>query len=375
MVASMTDDVRVSTLELFFDLVFVFTLTQLTAVLASESSAEGVLQVVLIFIVLFWMYGGYVWLTNRVSPARADRRLLLMLGMAGFLVCALAIPEAFSGSGVAFGLGYLLVVVVHAGLYSQVFGSAVVVRFAPLNVVAALSVTIAGVLDRPTAYAAWVVAIVIQFITPRVATLVGTRLDIRPGHFVERHGLLLIVAFGESVVAIGIGIGDVPLDFGVFGAAILGLALAGALWWSYFVGDEDGAMRAMTSASAEQRFGLAIGAFFFAFIPMLLGVVTIAAGVKKSIGDVAEGLDSATALALGGGVAMYLAGDVAFRRVLGIRPIAYRAVAGTAALATVVLGVAYAAAGQLVALVMILAVMLAAEARLPRRRVNRAAQT
>jgi low temperature requirement protein LtrA len=374
LVASTMDDVRVSTLELFFDLVFVFTLTQLTALLASESSAESVLQVVLIFIVLFWMYGGYVWLTNRVSPSRADRRLLLMLGMAGFLVCALAIPEAFTGSGVAFGLGYLLVVLVHAGLYSQVFGRAVVVRFAPLNVVAALSVTIAGVLDGLAAYAPWVLAIVIQFITPRIAALVGARLDIRPGHFVERHGLLLIVAFGESVVAIGIGIGDVPLDFGVFGAAVLGLALAGALWWSYFVGDEEGALRAMTSASAEQRFGLAIGAFFFAFIPMLLGVVTIAAGVKQSIGNVAEGLDSATALALGGGVAMYLAGDVAFRRVLGIRPIAYRAIAGAAALATVALGMAYAAAGQLIALVMILAAMLAAEARLPKMGVNRAGQ-
>jgi low temperature requirement protein LtrA len=235
-------------------------------------------------------------------------------------------------------------------------------------------VTIAGTLDTTPAYAAWVVAILIQFVTPRIAALVGTRLDIRPGHFVERHGLLLIVAFGESVVAIGIGIGDVPLDFGVFGAAVLGLALAGALWWSYFVGDEEGALRAMRSASAEQRFGLAIGAFFFAFIPMLLGVVTIAAGVKQSIGNVAEGLELATALFLGGGVAMYLAGDVAFRRVLGIRPIAFRAVAGAASLTTVVLGVALAAAGQLVALVMILAAMLVAEARLGKQEMSRAGQ-
>jgi len=197
----------------------VFTLTQLTAVLADDPTAESGWRVVLIFVVLFWMYGGYVWLTNQVPPDRPARRLLLITGMAAFLVCALAIPEAFDGGGIAFGLGYLLVVLVHAGLYGQVYGNPVVLRFAPFNVISALSVTAAGFLDGIAAYSLWLAAIFIQFATPFVAARAAPRFAIRSAHFVERHGLLWIVAFGESVVAIGIGIGDVSLDLGVFAAA------------------------------------------------------------------------------------------------------------------------------------------------------------
>ena len=359
-----TDEiVRVSTLELFFDLVFVFTLTQLTGLLAGEWSAERVAQVVLIFTVLFWMYGGYAWLTNRVPPNRSIRRILLMVAMAGFLVCALAVTEAFDNGGFAFGLGYLVVVIVHALLYGEVFGAAVVLRFAPFNVASALSVTIAGVVGGPTAYALWVMAVLIQFVTPSIAARVAPRLDIRTEHFVERHGLLLIVALGESVVAIGIGLRDVPLDAGLVGAAVLGLSLACALWWSYFVGDAEGAERAMTSVTAEVRFRYAINAYFYAFIPMLLGIVTIAAGVEESIGHMTERLHAAPAVFLGVGVAMYVSGDVAFRRVLGLRPVAHRAAAAAVALGTIPLGTAVSAGAQLVALVVSLAVVLALEGR------------
>jgi low temperature requirement protein LtrA len=357
-------ELRVSTLELFFDLVFVFTLTQLTALLAADPSAATAGRAVLIFIVLFWMYGGYVWLTNRVAPDRAARRLLMILGMGAFLVCALAIPRAFDGAGVAFGLGYLLVVLVHAWLYGRAFGASVVLRFAPLNVASALSVTIAGFLDGPSVYVLWATAILIQFVTPSIAARVAPRFDIRSGHFVERHGLLLIVAFGESVVAIGIGIADMELDPGLFAIALLGLALAAALWWAYFVGDEEGARRAMDAAPTDQRFRLAINGYFYAYIPMLLGVITMAAGVKDSIGLATEELEMGPALALALGVAMYLAGDVAFRLVMGIRPIGYRAAAAAGALGTVALGVSVAAGVQLLSLVVIVVVMLALESRL-----------
>jgi low temperature requirement protein LtrA len=357
------EELRVTTLELFFDLVFVFTLTQLTALLARDPSGPTALRVLLIFIVLFWMYGGYVWLTNQVTPDRSVRRLLMMLGMAGFLVCALAIPEAFDGAGVAFGLGYLLVILVHLGLYGQVAGASVVLRFAPFNVVAALIVTAAGFLDGAFAYALWLLTIGILFVTPSIAGRVAPRFALRPGHFVERHGLLLIVAFGESVVAIGIGIGDVPIDLGLFAAALLGLALAGSLWWAYFVSDEEGAHRTMAQATPDERFGLAINAFFFSFIPMLIGVIATAAGVKLTIGHVAEQLAVGPALVLAGGVTLYLAGDVAFRRVMRIRPVAYRAGAAVAAMATVPLGLVAAAGWQLVALVLIVVGALWAEAR------------
>jgi low temperature requirement protein LtrA len=122
-VAESDTPLRVSTLELFFDLVFVFTITQLTGVFANEDvTAAGGLRVLLIFCVLWWMYGAYAWLTNTRTPSRTPERLLLLLGMAGFLIIGLAIPDAFSrrGEGLALGLGYLLVVAVHGVLYQRV---------------------------------------------------------------------------------------------------------------------------------------------------------------------------------------------------------------------------------------------------------------
>jgi low temperature requirement protein LtrA len=356
------EELRVSTLELFFDLVFVFTLTQLTSLLAGDLRLPTMARVVLIFDVLFWMYAAYAWLTNQVPPDRPARRLLLILGMAAFLLCALAVPRAFDGGGVAFGLGYLLVVLVHGGLYWEGYG-AQVLWFAAPNLLAALSLVAAGMLHRPAAYALWAVPLVNQFVTPWMTAREATALRVRPGHFVERHGLLLIVALGESVVAVGIGLGNVRLDLGLVVAAVLGLALAAGLWWTYFAGDEEGAERALAAAPPERRVRLANNAFFYAYIPMLLGIIAIAAGVKLSIGHVTEALGSGPALALAGGVAGYLAGDVAFRRTLGIRPVGHRAAAALLALATALLGVLVGVGVQLVALVAVLVATLAAERR------------
>jgi low temperature requirement protein LtrA len=200
-------------------------------------------------------------------------------------------------------------------------------------------------------------------VTPRVAARVAPRIEVRTAHFVERHGLLLIVALGESVVVVGIGIEDVRLGPGPIGAAVLGLALAAGLWWAYFVGDEEGAERAMAPASPEDRFRLAINGYFWSFIPMLLGVVAIVAGVKLSIGDVAARLDAGPALALGGGVAVYLAREVGFRRVMRIRPVGYRTVAALVALGTVLLGINVSAVVQLIATIVTLATTFAFEAR------------
>ncbi|MGQ4385449.1 low temperature requirement protein A [Streptomyces sp. SAS_270] len=366
---------RVSTLELFFDLVFVFTLTQITVLLAADLSFATAGRVALIFVVLFWMYGAYAYLTNQVPPDRPSRRLLLMLGMAAFLVCALAIPRAFDDGGVVFGLGFLGVVLVHSALYTRSHGRDVVWYAVP-NSLAALSVTAAGLLDGPAADGLWLLAIVLQFVTPFFAEHGPRRRDgreaaylraqlggLNPAHFVERHGLLLIVAFGESVIAIGVGIGDQPLTAGLFGGAFLSLALAGALWWTYFVRDEDRAEAVFTATPPDRRWRLAMNAYYYAFLPMLLGIAALAAGVKKSLGHLTEHLHTGPALALAGGVALFLAGDVAFRTVLRLLPVSHRAAAVPVVLATALLGVHLSAAAELLALVAVLVAMLAAEAR------------
>ncbi|MEV0413788.1 low temperature requirement protein A [Streptomyces sp. NPDC050448] len=375
---------RVSTLELFFDLVFVFTITQLTVLLADDISFRGAGQVLVIFTVLFWMYGGYAHLTNQVPPDRTVRRVMLILAMGAFLVCALAVPTAFGAGGIAFGLGYLFVVLVHSALFTQAHGFGVI-WFALPNVLCALSVLAAGFFDGPPAVALWMLALLIQFVVPQLvqraaasgaepaepdddgATTVTTVSEQLGGmsseHLVERHGLLLIIVFGESVIAIGIGAGSLPLSVGIAAGAFLALATASALWWMYFVRDEGRAEEVFAATAPEKRFKLAMLAYYYAFLPMLLGIAAFAAGVKKTIGHLGEHLDTGPALALAGGVAVYLAGDLAFRAVLGIGPARFRAAALVLVLATVPVGAATAGLWQLLALVVVLLGALGAEVR------------
>jgi len=354
---------KVSTLELFFDLVFVFTLTQLASLLRHDPTFEGAARTVLVFTVLYWMYGGYVWLTNRVAPNVSLRRLLLIGGMAGFFICALAAPEAFGDSDLAFGLGYMVVVVVHAALYGEELGWSVLARFAPLNVLSAGVILGAALLEGSATYIAWGLAITIQFVTPFIAARVAPGFDIRSEHFVERHGLIMIVALGESIVAVGIGASHLALDVSVVGTLLLGLALSAALWWAYFVGEEEAAVTAMLSVDAGRRFQIAIRAYFYSYIPMLLGIVILAAALEEAIADAGHTLASPFALALGGGVALYLLGDLSFRRVLRIEPWLYRICGTLLALATVPVGRYISAAMQLATLVVIMVAMLVLETR------------
>jgi low temperature requirement protein LtrA len=363
-----SEEVRVSTLELFFDLVFVFTITQLTSVLTSQPNPRGLLAVVLMLGVIWWMYGGYAWLTNAVAPTGAVARLLLMVGMAGFLVVALAVPHAFAGDGLAFGLGYLLVTVVHAGLFTRTSTRSAVraiLRIAPFNLASALLVVAGGLAGGVAEYALWGAAFVLMAVTPFLSGIGGFRVE--PAHFVERHGLVVIIVLGESVVAVGIGVSGQRVGPELVGVAVLGLALAAGLWWLYFGGDDALAERALTEAPDERRPRLALYSYGYAHVPILLGVVALAAGVKRSVGHAFEAPGFPLALALGGGVALYLFGDALFRRSLRMAPGWFRAVAGAVALASVPVGLAAGAVAQLAFLVALVAATAALEKRLIRR--------
>ena len=350
--------IRVTTLELFFDLIFAFTLTQLAGVLAPGTT--HVLQVLLIFGLLWWMYGGYAWLTNTRSPVRTPERLLIICGMTGFLVVGLAIPAGFGRDGVALGLGYLLVVLTHAVLYARV--NRHIWRIAPFNVTSALLVIAAGFTSGAVRYALWVAALLIQAGAPLVVRL-GGRFEIQPSHFAERHGALIIVAIGESVAAIGIGASSQRVGVGLVVAAVAGLALSVTLWWMYFgSGDDDRGEEAMRAASEESRPGLALAAYFYAHMPMLLGIVFMAAGVAEAVARPGRASLPA-ALALGIGSAAFIGGTAAFRAALRTGPAWLRLGTAAFALATVPLGALVTIEAQLVLLTAGLAVMLVIEGR------------
>lgn len=351
---------RVSTLELFFDLVFVFTITQLTGVLARRADAVGIVQVVVMFAVIWWMYDGYAWLTNAIATDRARHRLLLIGGMGAFLLVSLAIPRAFASTGLAFGLGFLAVVVLHAGMYARGTSLAeirAILRIVPYNFAAAGAVLVGGALGGAVQWVLWSLAAALVWITPWLTSTEG--FVIAPEHFVERHGLVVIVALGESIVVIGTA-ADLDLDLGLAAVALLALALSSSLWWLYF-SDEGAAERAMQDASDARRPRLALEAFGYWHYGLLLAVVAVAAGLKKAVGDPYDALGGLVACELAVGVALFVACEVAFRRALGIRGSAIRLAAAALALATIPLGTEWTAAAQLLALTAIVAGALVAE--------------
>ncbi len=355
--------VRVSTLELFFDLVFVFTATQLTALLANDLTTRGVAQIVLMLALILWMYGGYAWLTNAVAPTNPARRGLMLIGMGGFLAIALSIPEAFGAAGWVFGLGYFVVNAVHSGLFIVAGGPGsgrAMARLAPFNLLSATLVLVGGLTPGGWRYGLWTAAFVIMVASPYLNPI--GNFTIESAHFVERHGLVIIVALGESVVAIGVGAAGIPVDLRLVAVAVLGLTLAYLMYWVYFGVDPDEAERALSAADPARRARLALAAYGWAHYFLLLGIVAVAAGIKKAIGHASDELPLGQALILACGLAVYLAGDVVFRRVLRIGRLRFRTIGAILALATVPLGL-WIASVQVAALIALLTAMLYFEDR------------
>jgi len=356
---------RVATLEVFFDLIFVFAIIQLTTVLVDEPSWRGVAQVVLMFGVIQWIYGGYVWLANAVAPDRAVRRLLLLLGMAGFLLIGLAIPTAFDDGGVPFAIGYLLVVVVHTALFlrsANTSSVAGIFRVAPFNLLSAVLLLVAGFVGGGVAYTLWAVSLVLLVFTPFLAPIAMFR--VQATHFVERYGLLLIIVLGESILAIGVGARGLHLDFPLVITAIMALGVTAALWWAYYTGDDERAEQRLEALPEDRRARPALNSYFYALAPMLLGVVLLAAGVKKTIGHPTEHLHWFAAIALAGGVALYLLGHGLFRLSLGL-PGAWNRFAGAVVvLAAIPVGHETAGAAELAVVLAVLVATLVSDALL-----------
>jgi low temperature requirement protein LtrA len=237
---------------------------------------------------------------------------------------------------------------------------AAILPIVPFNHAGAALLLVGGALGGEAEWVLWTVAAVVPRITPWVTGVEG--FVVAPSHFVERHGLVVIVALGESIVVIGAGAAGLEVDLGLVVVALLSLALSASLWWLYF-SDEDAAEHAMQRATPERRPQLALVGFGYWHYGLLLGVIALAAGLKKAVGDPYEPLGLWVASELAIGVALFVACDVGFRRALGIRHGGLRVAAAFAVLATIPLGSEWAAAAQIAALTAIVAGTLVGEAR------------
>jgi len=331
-------------------------------VLATDMDLGHAAQVFLMLGVIWWMYGGYAWLTNAVAPSSTTRRTLLLTGMAGFFVIALAVPGAFDGDGWAFGAAYVVVNVVHSVLFLRAgnrLAAAGMRRLAPLNLLSAVFVLTGGIATGPARYALWAAAVGLQIATPYLHRI-GWH-SIIAGHFVERHGLVVIIAIGESIVAVGAGFAGRPVDLGAIAVAVLGLCIAYYLWWTYFARDDVRAEHALGAITDPlRRARVAVRGWGYTHYLLIGGIVVLAAGVKKAVGHAFEPLPWPPAIALGAGTALFLVGHAWFLRVLRLRGVRYRLAAAAGVLAAIPLGHLVAIA-QLAAVPLIVAAAMISE--------------
>ncbi|MET8627205.1 low temperature requirement protein A [Kitasatospora sp. NPDC004669] len=349
-------------LELFLDLVFVFTITQLTGSLVHHLTLDGFAQVLVMLGVIWWMYDAFIWLTNAMPPRTHGRRGLLMLAMGAFLVIAMSVPHAFEGGGAAFGWAYLLVVALHTGMFIAAgVAPAAVLRMGASNLVVTALVVVGGYLTGRVQLGLWVAAFAMQFVTPKVDRLPEFRL--RADHFVERHGLIVIIAFGESVIAIGAGAGTTALGPALIAVALLSLTACVGLWWAYFGHDDDvRAEHHMAALPSADRNRAAVTVYYLGHFGLLLGVVLFAAGVKSAAAHPGAAMTGPQACALAGGIAVYLVVNTAVRRFFDLGPNLPRLLGAVAVAATVPLGTEVSAPAQVGAVVAVLAAVFGHEA-------------
>jgi low temperature requirement protein LtrA len=311
---------RVTPLELFFDLVVVFAITQVTSFLSRDPTWGGLFRGLLLLGALWWAWSAYAWLTNTLDPEEGGVRLAVFAAVAAMLVVSLAAPHAFGRDGVTFGVAYFIVRLLHLVLFARagrgdrdLLGA--VVRTLPGSTAAPVLLVVAGFLDGPARLALWGAALAILYLSPLVGHMRGFRVS--PAHFVERFELIIIIALGESIVAIGVGARGLPLDAGVIVAGLLGITVAACLWWSYFDWVVYVAQARLVEATGARRAAFARDAYSYLHLPMVGGIVLFAFGLKTVLPDVGGSLRTVPAFGLLGGVALYMLAHVALRLRIG----------------------------------------------------------
>jgi low temperature requirement protein LtrA len=307
---------QVSPLELFFDLVFVLALTQCTQLMSDDPTWGGLLKGLLVLALLWWAWVGYSWITSVVDPEDDWVRIVIFSAMAAMLLVALAVPSAFGGLALEFAVAYAAVRYGQIGLFMIASRDNTSLRHSVLTLAASTTVGV-GILvagsfvDGDARMAVWAVALALDMGSPYFFGSEGWRLV--PAHFAERHGLIVIIALGESIVAIGVGVAG-ELSFGQAAAAVVGMGLAAAMWWMYFdVVALVAARRLERAPPGRVQNEMARDSYSYLHFPMVAGIVLVALGTKKTLGDVDDPLKTVPAFALLGGMAAYLLAHVSFR--------------------------------------------------------------
>lgn len=307
---------RVTPLELFFDLVVVFAFTQVTQLMSDDLTWRGLGRGLLALAAIWWAWTGYAWLTNALEPEEGPVRAGMFGAMAAMLVVALAVPGAFGADAVLFGVAYVLVLLLDLVLYAMagrrdpdLFRA--LLGFAPAAMVGAVCILVAGFVDGRVQTVLWVVGLAVLYGGALIGRGRGWRIS--PAHFAERHGLIVIIALGESIIALGVGAAGFSLSAGIITAAVLGVVVVASLWWAYFDVIAVMSQRQLSQTSGAGRARLARDYYSYLHLPMIAGIVLFALGLKATIEHVGEPLAAVPAVALCGGLALYFLTHVGLR--------------------------------------------------------------
>ena len=306
---------QVTPLEPFFDLTLVFAITQVTVFLADDPTWGGVFRGMLVLAALWWAWTAYAWFTSTMDVDEGGIRLVMLASMAAMFGVALAVPGAFGDDAVFFGVAYFLVRLLHVVLSVIVSRDdpdrrGAILRFAPTALIGASLLVLAGFLEGDLRVAVWIVALAIDYLGP-VVIGVGGGWRVAPEHFAERHGLIVLIALGESIIAIGVGAG-LELDPGVIASAALGIVVVSAFWWLYFDVAALFARMRLVQATGLELHRLALHAYSYLHLPLIAGIVLFALGLKTTVDHPGDELATVPAVALCGGAALYLLGHIAF---------------------------------------------------------------
>ncbi|MBF6397045.1 low temperature requirement protein A [Nocardia cyriacigeorgica] len=322
----------VTQLELFFDLVLVFAFTMVTDLAADETTARNLLRALLCLALMWWLWIAYSWLGNIVRADEGIARIAIFVAMGGAFIAALTIPEAFDDleggwfGPLVFAIAYLVVRLVHlVMMWLAAEGDpklrAQILRWALGSITLGTTLlVVAALTDGRVQLALWLGAIAGDWVWTRFA---GTEWRLASAkHYSERYGLIIIVALGESIVSIGIGVAGLPISWPITVASMLGLAISGLLWWAYFDVAALSVEHALAHARGARRIKIAQMCYMYWHFPMIAGIIGLSLGLKKVlyyVGDesthtLSDALYGIPLGAMYGGVALYLVGLVGFKQ-------------------------------------------------------------
>ena len=314
----------VAFVELFFDLVFVFAVTQITVLTAHDLTPGGILRSILLGWLIWWAWTQFTWTLNPADTTHPIVRVTTLAATAVALVMAASVQRAFGEDALWFAVPYVLVRVLGLGLQILVeleragddHGG--VIRWVALSTIGLVLVLIGAVVDPATRPWIWLLAILADLVAAAIAGR-NTTWDLAAGHLSERHGLFVIIAIGESLIIAGTAVANDERTFALASAAVAAILVAALLWWTYFGWLKEALEEAFAAAPPERNGPLARDAFSLAHFPLIAGIVGFAVAIEEIGAHPEEPASAAVLASLGIGVSLFVASSALSLRLCGGR--------------------------------------------------------